>query len=117
MVYAVLLVGGVRKFRQWVHETNEEHEDTNLLTQEYAVELHGLPKKCTPQQVQAHMQAAMKRWLELAIQKAEAKPAGGARRAARLERLREPPRSFEPAPRPSDNCCRDRWGHSGGHAN
>lgn len=43
-------------------------------SQEYTVQLHGLPATCSPYEVQAHMQAALKAWVEKTLQKARSTP-------------------------------------------
>lgn len=74
VINAGLLLLGIRRFRKCAVEFNRAHLDANVLTEEYSVQLHGLPPRlseCKPQLVQAHLQTMLRAWSERQIEKLE----------------------------------------------
>ena len=59
VIYSLLLFWGTLSFRRRVADLAAINDANNVYTREYAVQLHGMPRDATPQEVQAHVESIL----------------------------------------------------------
>lgn len=59
-VFSLLLLMGVIVFRRRAARMHRQNDANNVYTREYAVQLHGMPKDATAEDVRAHVQGVLK---------------------------------------------------------
>ena len=59
VVFSLMLLAGTIAFRRRAHKLQEMNDDNNVYTREYAVQLHGMPKNATAEEVKKHVEKCL----------------------------------------------------------